>query len=119
MADYLYADNNYPYTIQNGMEKVHDRRQNSRMNSAHGELNFLWKDGRHQLNGKLYYYDNRRLLPGIVRYYTNLNRESLHERNAFGQFTYEYLLSSRWQMKWRSEERRVGKECRSRWSPYH
>ena len=23
------------------------------------------------------------------------------------------------EMKWRSEERRVGKECRSRWSPYH
>ena len=22
-------------------------------------------------------------------------------------------------MDWRSEERRVGKECRSRWSPYH
>ena len=22
-------------------------------------------------------------------------------------------------MGWRSEERRVGKECRSRWSPYH
>ena len=22
-------------------------------------------------------------------------------------------------MKYRSEERRVGKECRSRWSPYH
>ena len=21
--------------------------------------------------------------------------------------------------EWRSEERRVGKECRSRWSPYH
>src|SRR2546425_12800572 len=21
--------------------------------------------------------------------------------------------------RWRSEERRVGKECRSRWSPYH
>ena len=21
--------------------------------------------------------------------------------------------------QWRSEERRVGKECRSRWSPYH
>src|SRR3712207_9557904 len=30
----------------------------------------------------------------------------------------------RWQngdmcLRWRSEERRVGKECRSRWSPYH
>ena len=26
-----------------------------------------------------------------------------------------------WQglLLWRSEERRVGKECRSRWSPYH
>src|SRR5260221_9190332 len=24
-----------------------------------------------------------------------------------------------WVKKWRSEERRVGKECRSRWSPYH
>ena len=23
------------------------------------------------------------------------------------------------QWRWRSEERRVGKECRSRWSPYH
>ena len=23
------------------------------------------------------------------------------------------------QKQWRSEERRVGKECRSRWSPYH
>src|SRR2546430_9995286 len=24
-----------------------------------------------------------------------------------------------WDSLWRSEERRVGKECRSRWSPYH
>ena len=24
-----------------------------------------------------------------------------------------------WKFGWRSEERRVGKECRSRWSPYH
>jgi len=26
---------------------------------------------------------------------------------------------SRWTIAERSEERRVGKECRSRWSPYH
>ena len=25
----------------------------------------------------------------------------------------------RWEAAQRSEERRVGKECRSRWSPYH
>ena len=31
-----------------------------------------------------------------------------------GMYTSPYLSSSS-----RSEERRVGKECRSRWSPYH
>ena len=31
-------------------------------------------------------------------------------------FSYEYLWI---QIRVRSEERRVGKECRSRWSPYH
>ena len=31
-----------------------------------------------------------------------------------------YLITKRVMTKaWRSEERRVGKECRSRWSPYH
>ena len=29
------------------------------------------------------------------------------------------IMVERNQMKERSEERRVGKECRSRWSPYH
>ena len=36
-----------------------------------------------------------------------------------GGETYRYaenLYGLQW---WRSEERRVGKECRSRWSPYH
>ena len=28
-------------------------------------------------------------------------------------------LAEEWRQKVRSEERRVGKECRSRWSPYH
>ena len=29
------------------------------------------------------------------------------------------LVDVRDEMSFRSEERRVGKECRSRWSPYH
>ena len=32
---------------------------------------------------------------------------------------YGYLDIEKKQMLIRSEERRVGKECRSRWSPYH
>ena len=30
-----------------------------------------------------------------------------------------YFAFSVFPIWWRSEERRVGKECRSRWSPYH
>jgi len=50
------------------------------------------------------------------------NRDQLSALNAFqtqhafGMYTSaEYRVNRRW----RSEERRVGKECRSRWSPYH
>ena len=38
--------------------------------------------------------------------------KSLHNVNCI-----EFDLSRI--VDWRSEERRVGKECRSRWSPYH
>ena len=41
------------------------------------------------------------------RSYVNEHRKSVHEHNE----RLEFLC--------RSEERRVGKECRSRWSPYH
>ena len=37
------------------------------------------------------------------------------QMSAFASNTYENST----QIKARSEERRVGKECRSRWSPYH
>src|SRR2546426_11547268 len=32
---------------------------------------------------------------------------------------FEARLEKNLTLVWRSEERRVGKECRSRWSPYH
>src|SRR5271169_2627261 len=55
--------------------------------------------------------------------------ENLNQADAllFGRVTYE-MMESAWRPptptgarpEWmRSEERRVGKECRSRWSPYH
>ena len=31
----------------------------------------------------------------------------------------EGITEAEWDKTYRSEERRVGKECRSRWSPYH
>src|SRR3989449_10458800 len=38
--------------------------------------------------------------------------------NAYGKITKLYVKEGD-RVKKRSEERRVGKECRSRWSPYH
>jgi outer membrane cobalamin receptor len=90
VGEYTYTDNDYPYSIQNGNETVSARRSNSRMNSWHGELNFLYQTNRvSRLSGKLYYYDNDRQLPGQVHYYTNLSGEALRDRNAFGQLLYQ------------------------------
>ena len=36
-----------------------------------------------------------------------------------GIYGYRTAMSMKNKETWRSEERRVGKECRSRWSPYH
>ena len=40
-------------------------------------------------------------------------------RKAMEAFAQEALMEGRISEDYRSEERRVGKECRSRWSPYH
>ncbi len=101
VAEYTYAENDYPYELQNGDYLISERRNNSRMNSGHGELNFLWTiNDKNRLSGKVYYYDNDRQLPGQVRYYTNLNRETLRDRNFFGQLWYQTRLAERWSMKW-------------------
>src|SRR3989449_6046808 len=43
-------------------------------------------------------------------------RRELHERQHLGG---DGVAAGRHAVRGRSEERRVGKECRSRWSPYH
>lgn len=97
VGSYTYADNDYPYTVQNVNEQVSDRRTNSRMNSGFGELNLVWAPSPlSRLSGKVYYYDNDRQLPGQVRYYTNVSRETLHDRNLFAQFT----CLTRWDAQW-------------------
>ena len=101
VGEYTYADNDYPYTIQNVAETLSDHRQNSRMNAGHGELSFAYHINKvNRLSGKLYYYDNDRQLPGQVRYYTNLSGETLHDRNAFGQLLYQTRCSEQLSLKW-------------------
>ena len=54
---------------------------------------------------------------------TQKRREVLAEKIKEKAETFEIVLASPEEIDWanskRSEERRVGKECRSRWSPYH
>lgn len=100
VGEYTYVENDYPYELQNGMETIHDRRKNNRMSSGHGELNFLWTiNAMNRLSGKVYYYDNDRQLPGMVHYYVNLNKETLHDRNFFGQLMYQTRWSDKVSLK--------------------
>ena len=46
--------------------------------------------------------------------YSPVKNEMLYVLNAMNRDENRYVCSLL-----RSEERRVGKECRSRWSPYH
>ena len=46
-----------------------------------------------------------------------LRKRKLHVKESYEDIIWD-LLEDQMELK-RSEERRVGKECRSRWSPYH
>src|ERR1035438_8117966 len=47
------------------------------------------------------------------------NNTTLHYEPNMDAIAEMRVLTSNYQAEYRSEERRVGKECRSRWSPYH
>lgn len=88
-GEYTYAENDYPFTLRNGNVITKEKRTNSLMNSAHGEAGFIWNVNRNsRIDGKIYYYDNDRELPGQVRYYTDISMERLHDRNFFAQMQY-------------------------------
>src|SRR3712207_3329853 len=58
-------------------------------------------------------FDPESNIAASAKYLAELSRHFKDVRNPIEQ--YHYVLAS----YNRSEERRVGKECRSRWSPYH
>src|SRR2546429_8229506 len=62
--------------------------------------------------GRVRYEDLKRIL---LDYYRTDRPASLYHRKTENGGIEECFLG----MDKRSEERRVGKECRSRWSPYH
>ena len=49
IADYVSANNNYPYTLRNGTLKTRQTRNNSRMQGGHAEGNVAWMPKTNQL----------------------------------------------------------------------
>ena len=104
IGEFVYAENDYPFTLRNISVVTKERRTNSRMKSGHGEANFIWNINKHnQLDGKLYYYDNDRLLPGQVRYYTNSSNEKLRDQNFFAQLGYRTFNGNNLSFKFKAK----------------
>lgn len=99
VGDYIYTENDYPYTIINVTQEVKDRRNNSRMNSGHAEFNLTYRPTLNNiLSFKAYYYDNSRRLPGMVHYYVNESREQLRDQNFFTQLDWRGTLTNQLRM---------------------
>ena len=96
IGEYTHAKNDYPFTLENGKLVTRERRNNSMMNSWHGEINTRWRlTPSSMLDAKVYYYDNNRQLPGPVILYNPVCHEKLRDRNFFGQLTYKNLSLSK------------------------
>ena len=100
IGDFNHARNDYPFTIRNGILTSRERRDNSLMNSGHGEVNLKYRiSPSNSLLAKIYYYDNDRRLPGPVVLYTSDSHETLHDRNFFSQLTWETSLPHNLQLR--------------------
>ena len=55
----------------------------------------------------------------IIEVKNTITEKATHVGWARVQISEERITELKGRTKFRSEERRVGKECRSRWSPYH
>ena len=65
-------------------------------------------------------YDNTNASPtNRVTLTGRISSEPRYSHEIYGEAFYEFSLEVKRLSDMRSEERRVGKECRSRWSPYH
>ena len=58
--------------------------------------------------------------PHNVAYQAKVSCSSALSQEQEGKYVIDQVIRISGKGEWvRSEERRVGKECRSRWSPYH
>ena len=61
----------------------------------------------------------RKVYEQLLKWKEEQHGESAVLINGVRRVGKSYIVKEFAQKEYRSEERRVGKECRSRWSPYH
>ncbi len=94
------ADNDYPFTVDNGAATHEERRANSKSVQGYANANVLWriKDGM-MLKSMVRWSGNDRELPGMVRLYSNDNDERLRDRTALAQTQLTTSLAPKWWLK--------------------
>ena len=85
-ANWFYADNNYPFYVENGVALPNTfGAPTAAMQTAQTELHARQRWTHSQLHAAASFYHNHRRLPGPVVLYVNDNNEQLTEQQAFGQ----------------------------------
>ena len=77
----------------------------------------LWAQNTVELSGKITDKATQKPLIGADIYLKELKKGA--NADAQGYYHLKGIPEGNYTIVLRSEERRVGKECRSRWSPYH
>lgn len=99
-GDYLRADNQYPFCLVNGKYVTTEKRNNNFIETYRGEANVtVHTSETGLLQGKVYYYNSFRQLPGPVILYNNVSKEQEIDRNFFTQLHYQTLLGSLWHLQ--------------------
>ena len=99
-GSYERADGIYFFKLKNGIKTIHERRNNSDIETWRGEVNLDYQlNNRQTLKWKAYGFTSHRGLPGAVIYDNTYSAERLADKNVFTQFFYENLFSQHIKLK--------------------
>lgn len=99
-ATYLRSDGNYPFTLINGNIITKEKRNNSEIDSWHGEGNIYYTlPDNSELQIKGYYFYSKRGLPGAVTLYNPVSTEKLWDENAFVVASYKKRFNPKWSLQ--------------------
>ena len=94
------AHGQYPFTLTNGNKVTTEKRTNTDVYQLSEEWNIQHRiDSTSTIDGKVYYYDSERGLPGAVILYNNHSSERLTDKSLFAQARYTKLWTPQWQLR--------------------